>query len=101
MTTEVYVPEGRAEVGFQSVLFLLAVLASPLMLVEGSLSDFQPHEATGRLSGLIGLAFLLGWLCSLLGMHWSAATGRGRLGRGVLALQAALVLAAGAWSLAH
>jgi hypothetical protein len=100
-TPEVCVPEARTEIKVHSVLFLLAILASPLMLVEASLSGFQPHAGTDRLSGAIGLAYLLGWLCSLIGMHWSGATGRGTAGRAILAVQEALVLTAAGWSASH
>src|SRR5262245_13895795 len=99
-TADVYVPGPRTETGRNSLLLLIAVLASPMMLVEGALAGFQPHAGTDQLTGAIGAAYTVGWLCSLFGMSLSGATGRG-WGRALLALQASTVLAALGWSAVH
>lgn len=94
----VYAPAERAEL---PGLLAAGLLASPMMLLEGALSGFRPHEGTDRVIGLVGLVYMLGWLSSLQGLYWTRATGYGRLGRAWLRVQAATVAVAALWSASH
>jgi hypothetical protein len=47
-----------------------------MLLLQGALNHFEAPGPT-RLNAVIGLAFLLGWTCSAIGLRQVRATGRG------------------------
>jgi hypothetical protein len=66
----------------------IGMIAAPMLFVEGMLRTFGYGEsANGRWIGLLGLAYLTGWACSLTGMRRLRATGRGALSTAVFCIQ--------------
>lgn len=62
-------------------------MAGALMLLAEGLLRGSDARVAGPSTGTFELLYLGGWGCSLLGMWYSGATGRGRSGRVVLAIQ--------------
>jgi hypothetical protein len=76
------------------VLGTIGMLGSPMMLLQGVLSGFQPL-APSRVNAVLGLLFLAGWTCSAVGLRLLRATGKGFAASAVFAVQlAGLALAA-------
>lgn len=69
------------------------MLGSPMLL--GSLLGGTDFASTSRVSALLGLLFLLGWMCSAIGLRLLRATGDSALGKGVFVLQMIGLLLAG------
>lgn len=82
------------------LLGTLGLLASPMILLEGVYAGFGQH-GTDRVIGLLEVIYIAGWMGSMLGLHSLNATGRGRLGKAVLAIQLLGLLVAGGWSAYH
>ena len=75
------------------LLGTLGMMGAPLLLLENALFGFGASETTGPLA-ILGSLFMLGWLCSCIGLWQLAATGDGAVGRGILGLQMILVVLA-------
>jgi hypothetical protein len=58
------------------LLGAVGLLTSPMLLVQAALSGFNTAPSS-RLNALLGLAFLVGWACSVIGLRQLRATGRG------------------------
>jgi hypothetical protein len=69
------------------------MLASPMLLISGMRTGFQMRESD-RVNAALGLVFLAGWACSLIGLRRLRATGNGAGGAVLLALQAVGLLLA-------
>ena len=82
------------------LLGTLGILASPMLLLEDLLTGFQPHE-TDQLIGLLGVIYTTGWICSIIGLYSSKATGKSRLGKAILVIQLIGLFLAAAWAAYH
>ena len=76
----------------------LGLVGSPMMLAGVVATGLRKAPTATPLVGLFGVVYCVGWLASLAGLHLTGAMGRDRLGRGLLGVQAGLVLLAGSWS---
>jgi hypothetical protein len=73
------------------VLGTIAIICAPALLIEGLLLRGQENNVV---SGIAGMVFMAGWICSNIGMQRMRATGNGTWGRAVLIIQlVGLVLA--------
>lgn len=75
---------------FQSARFLgtLAMIASPMLFVEGMLYTFGYGDSpSARFIPLLGIIYLTGWACSLTAMRQLRATGDGTLPKAIFILQ--------------
>ena len=68
------------------LLGILGMVGALMLVVEGLLRDSQARSAGLRV-GTFEMLYLGGWMCSLVGMAHSQATGEGRFGRAVLGVQ--------------
>ena len=76
------------------LLGTMGVLASPMLLIESARSGFDT-PAFDRVNALLGLVFLVGWACSMIGLSCHRAMGVGARGIWLLAMQGVgLMLAA-------
>src|SRR3712207_317877 len=84
MTTNaaVYAPVGRA-LASPRLLGTLGMVASPMMAVEGLLLPSLPPSERDFWMGVCSLIYVLGWLCSAVGLRRLRATGDGAVARGV------------------
>jgi hypothetical protein len=82
------------------LLGTLGMLGSPMLLVEGLLYRFQQRD-TDQLIAVLGLLFVGGWICSVLGLRTLKATGTGVLGKAVLVVQLIGLALAGLWAIIH
>ena len=62
------------------------MIASPALLLTGIIYGFD-EPVSNRVTGLLGLIFVLGWMCSAVGIRLHRATGRGRAARALFILQ--------------
>lgn len=69
----------------------LAMVCAPALLVEAFLTRDQP---SALVTGIASMIFMLGSLCSHVGLWRIAATGRGWWGRAVLGIEMTLVVLA-------
>lgn len=70
-------PRGRSTISTRT-LGTLGMIASPLLFAEGMLFSLGYAESPyARLISLLGIGYLLGWACSLVGMRRLRATGPG------------------------
>jgi hypothetical protein len=76
----------------------LGMLASPMMLAEMLIFGFRQH-GSNRVIGVLGVIYIVGWICSAVGMRRSRVTGDNALSKGVFALQLLGLLLALLWSL--
>ena len=73
------------------VLGTIAIICTPAMLTEGLLRGEQENAL---ITGIAGMVFMAGWICSNIGMWRMWATGTGKWSRAVLLIQlVGLVLA--------
>jgi hypothetical protein len=73
------------------VLGSIAIICAPALLIEGLLRGEQENAL---ISGIASIVFMVGWICSNIGMKHMRATGTGQWGRAVLLIQlVGLVLA--------
>jgi hypothetical protein len=82
------------------LLGTLGMLASPMMLVEALYAGFQQH-GTDQVIGALGVIYMGGWMCSILGLRALNATGQGRIGRALLIIQLISLSIAALWSGHH
>jgi hypothetical protein len=76
------------------LLGTIGVLASPMLLIESARSGFDT-PALDRVNAVLGLVFLVGWACSMIGLSYHRAMGMGARGIWIIAVQGVgLVLAA-------
>jgi len=69
----------------------IAIICAPALLIEGLLLR---GEEDALITGIASMVFMVGWICSNIGMQRMRATGTGRWGRSVLLVQlVGLVLA--------
>jgi hypothetical protein len=76
----------------------VGMLASPMMLAEMLLFDFKQH-GSNRVIGVLGVVYILGWICNAAGMRRSRVTGDNSLSKGAFVVQIAGLLLAFLWSL--
>jgi hypothetical protein len=69
------------------LLGTMGMVGALMLLGEGLLRGSHARSA-GPLVGTLELLYLGGWMCSLVGMGHSRATGQSRSGRAVLVIQA-------------
>lgn len=72
----------RKEVSGTRILGTIGMLASPALLIEMLLFafDYQGNDRNGRIVGLLGIIYLAGWACSLIGMRRLKVLGGNLLG---------------------
>jgi len=76
------------------LLGTIGIVSSPTLLIQGVRSGFD-LSTPDRVDAALGLVFLVGWACSVTALRVLRATGTGRTGAVLLALQAVgLLLAA-------
>ncbi len=80
------------------LLGTLGMIGSPMLLLESILYGFQRHES-GPLVGVLSFVYIVGWLCSIIGLSTLNATGTSRLGRAVLGVQLVGLTLAAAWAI--
>jgi hypothetical protein len=100
MTTNVLArTSGRPDALSPRVLGTIGMLASPMLLVQGL--GAPPQESSGpvgSLIGAVGLVYLVGWACSLVGMRQLGVMGDTAGARATYAVQLTLVLIATVFS---
>ncbi len=82
------------------LLGTLGMLGSPMLLLEGLLYRFQQRD-TDQLIAVLGLLFVGGWICSVLGLRMLKATGNSMPGKAVLVVQLIGLVFAGLWAIIH
>jgi len=70
------------------LLGTIGIVSSPMLLIQGVRSGFD-LSTPDRVDAALGLVFLVGWACSVVALRVLRATGTGRTGAVVLAVQAA------------
>ena len=98
-TNELVVPAPRKDLLVTNrSLGTLGMLASPMMLAEMLIFGFKQH-GSNRVIGVLGVIYIVGWICSAVGMRRSRVTGDNALSKGVFVLQFVGLLLAFLWSL--
>ena len=69
------------------LLGTIGIISSPMLLIQGVRSGFD-LSTSDRLDAALGLVFLVGWACSVAALRVLRATGTGRTGAVLLAVQA-------------
>lgn len=64
----------------------LGMIASPMLFLMGLFYGFG-ELPSNRVTGLMGLVFVLGWICSAIGIRLTGATGAGAAGKILFCLQ--------------
>jgi hypothetical protein len=82
------------------LLGTLGILGSPMLLVEGFYVGFGVHE-TDPFIGALGVIYMAGWACSILGLGLLKATGAGWGGKTILIIQLIGLFLAALWSGYH
>jgi len=79
------------EISSARILGTLGMLASPMLLIEWLLFTYVYHgeNQNGRVVGLLGIIYTIGWLCSLSGMRRLKVLGRNLPGHILFAVQLA------------
>ena len=80
----------------QRTLGMIAILCSPFLFV-----DFL-FDGNGQISstsmGWCDMIYMLGWMCSILGLLGLQAAGKGTIGKSILALQMLFLVTAQLWN---
>jgi hypothetical protein len=82
------------------VLGAIALVGSPMLLIEYMLYGFEQHDTT-QLVAAMSLLYIIGWICSMIGMYRLRATGHHLIGRSILVVQVALLVLAALWALLY
>lgn len=82
------------------ILGVIALLGSPMLLIEYALYRFEQHDTT-QLVAVLSLLYTIGWICSMIGMYRLRATGHHLIGRGIIAVQIVLLALAALWALLY
>jgi hypothetical protein len=82
------------------LLGLLGMLGSPMLFIEGFYAGFQPH-GTDQVVAWLEIGYTTAWLCSIVGLYLTQATGKGKLGKALLGIQFISVLTAALWTASH
>lgn len=82
------------------ILGVIALVGSPMLLIEYTLYRFEQHGMT-QLLGAMSLLYIIGWICSMIGMYRLRATGHHLIGRGILTVQVVLLVLAALWALLY
>jgi len=80
------------------LLGTLGMIASPMLLLEGPLSQRFGAMGSNFWMGLCSLLYVLGWMCSLVGLRWLRATGDGLFARFFFWLQLVGLGLAAVWA---
>lgn len=72
-------------------LGLIAVIASPFLFAE-------LYSGPGRLSGIFDLIYMLGWMCTIVGLLRLEATGTSQNSKIILYIQLCLLTVANSWN---
>ena len=76
------------------LLGIFALIGAPWLFLGGILEEEYPQLKETWFTGLWGLLYISGFICSVIGLQRMHATGAGRFGKGILwVLMACLVLA--------
>ena len=67
------------------LLGTLGIVGAPLLFIENALFGFGAQESAGPFA-LLGMLYMLGWLCSIVGLWRLSATGAGIIGKAILAI---------------
>jgi hypothetical protein len=103
MTTKEFMPLARQQTGTilnNRLLGTLGILGSPMLLLEGLYVGFQQH-GTDQFIGLLGVIYMTGWACSILGLRSLKAAGTGWGGNVVLMIQLIGLFLAAVWAGYH
>jgi hypothetical protein len=83
------------------ILGSIAMLGAPMLLIDYYLNGHngggQPYVHTS-FGGVLGFAYIIGWMCSIEGLVQLKATGQGKFGRLLLLAQFAFLTLANSWS---
>ena len=82
------------------LLGIVALIGSPMLLIEAVMYRFEQHDMT-QLAAAMSLLYVVGWVCSVVGMYRLRATGSGLLGRAILVVQLVLLTLAAMWTLLY
>ncbi len=80
------------------ILGTIAILSAPFLGIDFIVNGAQPvHSWT---TGLYGLIYMLGWMCSVIGLQTLQATGNTRFGKVILVIQLFVLTMAQVWNMA-
>ena len=81
----------QRDISSARILGTIGMLASPMLLIEWLLFTYiYPGEnQNGRIVGLLGIIYTIGWACSLIGMSRLKVLGKNLLGHILFAIQLA------------
>lgn len=82
------------------LLGILGMLGSPMLFIEGFYAGFHQH-GTDQVVALLEIGYTTAWLCSIVGLYLTQATGKGKVGKALLGIQFISVLIACLWSASH
>lgn len=82
-------------------LGFLGMAASPFLAVDFITGYVKPDHFQTPVSGILGLIYMAGWICSTIGLYKLSATGEGFFGRLILITQLAFLFLAQLWNVYH
>lgn len=82
-------------------LGLIGMAGSPFLAIDFILGYLNPGHFQTPLSSVLGFLYMIGWLCSIIGLYKLRAAGEGFFGNRVLILQLVFLTLAQLWNLYH
>jgi hypothetical protein len=79
-------------------LGLLAIIGAPFLFIDMANNGFSPF-ASSSLSGFFNLAYMSGWICSIIALKQLGAFGRNWWGQWIFRVQIMLLLLAAGWAI--
>ena len=78
-------------------LGIIAMAGAPFLLIDTITGGFNPYSHSS-LTGLFGLIYMAGWMCSLVALKRSGAYGEGKWSKIIYTLQMVLLVLANGWN---